>query len=293
MVLMFMGFSIIIPACNEEGAISSVLLSMVTELNKLGQPYEIIVVNDCSTDRTRDEVIASGLSITLLDHLENMGYGAAIKTGIKKAKYDLIVITDADGTYPVKMIPELVNTAIQENHDMVVGARTGLNVNIPFIRKPAKWVIGQLANYLSGVKIPDINSGLRVMKKSILERYIKILPDGFSLTSTITLAMLTNGHSVKYIPIDYYKREGKSKIRPIQDTFNFIQLIIRTVLYFNPLKIFVPLSCFLVLLAFFVLVGSKVFLGRAMDVSFGVILMAAVMVMAIGMLADLIDKRLS
>lgn len=287
-----MSFSVIIPAYNEEGSMRSVLSSMVAELDKLGTPYEIIVVNDCSTDRTRDEVIASGLSITLLDHLDNKGYGAAIKTGIKKAKHNLIVITDADGTYPVKMIPELVNTAIQENHDMVVGARTGLNVNIPLIRKPAKWIIGQLANYLSGVKIPDLNSGLRVMKKTVLERYIKILPDGFSLTSTITLAMLTNGHSVKYVPIDYYKRKGKSKIRPIQDTFNFIQLVVRATLYFNPLKVFIPLSFFLVLFAFLLLIGSKLFLERAMDVSFGVILMAAVMVMAIGMLADLIDKRL-
>lgn len=287
-----MSFSVIIPAYNEEGSMRSVLSSMVAELDKLGTPYEIIVVNDCSTDRTRDEVIASGLPITLLDHLDNKGYGAAIKTGIKKAKHNLIVITDADGTYPVKMIPELVNTAIQENHDMVVGARTGLNVNIPLIRKPAKWIIGQLANYLSGVKIPDLNSGLRVMKKTVLERYIKILPDGFSLTSTITLAMLTNGHSVKYVPIDYYKRKGKSKIRPIQDTFNFIQLVVRATLYFNPLKVFIPLSFFLVLFAFLLLIGSKLFLERAMDVSFGVILMAAVMVMAIGMLADLIDKRL-
>lgn len=287
-----MSFSVIIPAYNEDGSMRSVLSSMVAELDKLGTPYEIIVVNDCSTDRTRDEVIASGLSITLLDHLDNKGYGAAIKTGIKKAKHNLIVITDADGTYPVKMIPELVNTAIQENHDMVVGARTGLNVNIPLIRKPAKWIIGQLANYLSGVKIPDLNSGLRVMKKTVLERYIKILPDGFSLTSTITLAMLTNGHSVKYVPIDYYKRKGKSKIRPIRDTFNFIQLVVRATLYFNPLKVFIPLSFFLVLFAFLLLIGSKLFLERAMDVSFGVILMAAVMVMAIGMLADLIDKRL-
>tara|TARA_B100000315_G_scaffold8245_1_gene8157 strand:- start:10999 stop:11865 length:867 start_codon:yes stop_codon:yes gene_type:complete len=287
-----MGFSIIIPAYNEDGSIRSVLSSMIKEFDKFGHPYEIIVVNDCSTDRTRDEVVASGLSITLLDHLDNRGYGAAIKTGIKKAKYNLIVISDADGTYPVKMIPELVNTAVQENHDMIVGARTGLNVNIPFIRKPAKWIIGWLANYLSGVKIPDLNSGLRVMKKTILERYIKVLPNGFSLTSTITIAMLTNGHSVKYMPIDYYKRHGKSKIKPIQDTLNFIQLIVRTTLYFNPLKVFVPLSFFLVLFAFLILIGSKLLLDRAMDVSFGVVLMTAVMVMAIGMLADLINKRL-
>ena len=175
---------------------------------------------------------------------------------------------------------------------MVVGARVGSKVKIPLIRKPAKWFITKLASYLTGTKIPDLNSGLRVMKKEVVEKYIRILPDGFSFTSTITLAMLTNGYSVKYVPIDYFRRYGKSKIKPIQDTLNFIQLIIRTVLYFNPLKVFVPLSLFLVLLAFLVLLGSWVLTGKVMDVTFGVVLMTAVMVMTIGMLADLIDKRL-
>ena len=104
--------------------------------------------------------------------------------------------------------------------------------------------------------------------------------------------MITNGYRVKYVPIDYFERKGKSKIRPIRDTLNFIQLIIRTVMYFNPLKIFVPLSLSLLLLALLVLAGSWIFMGKAMDVTFGVILMTSVMVLAIGMLADLIDKRL-
>lgn len=287
-----MNYSIIIPAYNEEKAIRSVLLAIATESDKFGKSYEIIVVNDCSTDKTKSEINASGLPVKLIDHPRRMGYGAAIKTGVKKSKYNLIIITDADGTYPVAMIPKLVSIAIKEKHDMVVGARTGSNVNIALIRRPAKWAINQLANYLSGVKIPDLNSGLRVMKKTIFERYIKILPDGFSLTSTITLCVLTNGHSAKYIPIDYYKRKGKSKIKPIQDTLNFIQLLIRTTLYFNPLKVFVPLSILLVLFSFVILIGSKFLFGRAWDVSFGVTLMTAVMVMVIGMLADLIDKRL-
>ncbi len=115
---------------------------------------------------------------------------------------------------------------------------------------------------------------------------------GFSFTTTITLAMLTNGYSVKYMPIDYLKRKGKSKIKPIQDTLNFIQLIIRTVLYFNPLRVFIPLSISLIVFAFMVLVLSWLFTGKVMDVSFGVILMTAVTVMTIGLLADLIDKRI-
>jgi len=150
----------------------------------------------------------------------------------------------------------------------------------------------KLANYLSEMKIPDLNSGLRIMKKDILEEFIHLLPDGFSFTSTITLAMLTNGYSTKYEKIDYLGRVGKSKIRPIRDTLNFVQLIVRTTMYFNPLKVFIPLSMLLVIFAFIVLFVSHYLFGEAFDVSFGVLMMTAVMVSAIGMLADLINKRI-
>ena len=163
---------------------------------------------------------------------------------------------------------------------------------MPLIRKPAKWFLKHLAKYLAGQKIPDLNSGLRVMRKEVIEKFMNILPDGFSFTTTITLAMLTNNHSVKYVDINYKYRRGNSKIRPIYDTINFVQLILRTILYFNPLKIFVPLSLFLVAAAFLVFVLSWAFFGQIMDVSFGILLMTAVTVMAIGMLAELIDKRM-
>jgi glycosyltransferase involved in cell wall biosynthesis len=283
------GVSIIIPAFNEEAGISKVLEEILLEMNKSSIDYEIVVVDDGSTDRTVEIVREEGIEV--VQHFSNRGYGAAIKTGITKVKYDSIVITDADGTYPNERICELVSIFENEKLDMVVGSRVGKNVKIPLIRRPAKWAITKLANCLSGRKIPDINSGLRVMKKSVVNKFINILPDGFSLTTTITLAMLTNNHSVKYIPIDYFSRKCKSKIRPIYDTLNFIQLIIRTVLYFNPIKVFAPLSIILLVLAFVVLIVSWQLTGKAMDVTFGVILMTAVMVMAIGMLADLIDKR--
>ena len=225
-------FSIIIPCFNEENSI----LETIKELQALDLNCEIVLVDDGSNDNTY-EIIRNIAGIKLVRHEENRGYGAAIKTGIKSAQYEIVTITDADGTYPNERIPELVKIFEEGNFDMVVGARTGKNVKIPLIRKPAKWFINKLANYLAGTKIPDLNSGLRVMKKEVLERFIRILPDGFSFTSTITLSMLTNGYSVKYVPIDYFKREGKSKIKPIQDTLNFIQLIIRIVLYFDPLKI--------------------------------------------------------
>ena len=285
------GFSLIIPVYNEE---KESLANTISQLLQIPWPEngEIIVVDDGSDEKVEDLGISGMDRVKIICHKRNRGYGAALKTGISNAHNECIVITDADGTYPNRRIPELVEMYEKGNFDMVVGARVGGNVKIPLIRKPAKWFITKLASYLIGTKIPDLNSGLRVMKKEVVEKYMNILPDGFSFTSTITLAMFTNGYSVKYAPIDYFQRKGKSKIKPIQDTLNFIQLIIRTVLYFNPLKVFIPLSLFLVLLAFFVLLGSLVLTGKAMDVTFGVVLMTAVMVMVIGMLADLIDKRI-
>jgi hypothetical protein len=174
---------------------------------------------------------------------------------------------------------------------MVVGARTGETVKIPLLRKPAKKFLNILANYLAGVKIPDLNSGLRAFRKDVARQFFPILPSGFSFTTTITLAMLSNGYRVKYLPINYHQREGRSKIHPIRDTVGFTTLIVRTTLYFNPLKVFMPLAGIVALSAVALLVFSKLVLNRVMDISVIVLLSAALQIAVIGMLADLIDKR--
>jgi glycosyltransferase involved in cell wall biosynthesis len=279
--------SIVIPAYNEEKGIGAVLENVTS----LDGRFEIIVVDDGSEDNTAT-IVENYSSVRLIHQQHNMGYGAALKAGIESASTETVLIMDADGTYPHETIPDLIKTMQDGKYSMVVGARTAKNIKIPLIRKPAKWFINKLANYLSGMKIPDLNSGLRIMKKSDIERFLHFLPSGFSFTTTITLALLVNNFPVKYFPITYDKRKGKSKIRPIRDTLNFIQLIIRTILYFNPLKVFVPLSISLVIFAFLLLAGSWIYLEKPLDVTFGVILMTSVMVLAIGMLADLIDKRI-
>ena len=223
--------SIIIPAYNEREGITHVIESLRLLREKHGPRWEIIVVDDGSTDGTPEMVKKFG-DVVLIQHPLNRGYGAAIKTGMRHAKYNTLVISDADGTYPVNDIPKLI--AQLPKSDMVVGARHSNSSNIPMSRRPAKWMLNKLANYLTGTKIPDLNSGLRVMKKDIVMNYVHLLPDGFSFTTTITLAMLTNNYRVEFVPIEYKIRSGKSKIRPIRDTMNFIQLIIRTVLYFDP-----------------------------------------------------------
>jgi glycosyltransferase involved in cell wall biosynthesis len=276
--------SVIIPAFNEEEGIEKVLNEL--KLLELGKNSEIIVVDDCSTDQTFQRASIKGVKV--IHHNQNLGYGAALKTGIRHAKNGIIIITDADGSYPIKNIPIILENI--KDVDMVVGARVEKKVHIPFFRRPAKWFINKLANRLSGVKIPDLNSGFRAMRKERVERFYSILPNSFSFTTTLTLAFLTNGYSVKFIPIEYYKRKGKSKISPIKDTLNFTQLVIRTVMYFDPLKIFLPLSLFFFIASATVLIVSWL-LGRLMDVTTIILFVAGVQLLAIGMIADLIDKR--
>ena len=282
--------SIVVPAFNEQGAIREVMEKMVAEMADAGIPHEIIVVNDGSTDGTAEE-ISKIANITPINHPVNKGYGASLKTGIRHAQYPLICITDADGTYPNHRIPDLVNRLCEQNLDMVVGARIGDNVSIPLIRRPAKWALRQIANYVAGKHIPDLNSGLRVFRRDVANRFLPILPDKFSFTTTITMGTLTNGYDVEFVPIDYYHRVGNSKIRPIHDTINFVQLVFRIGLYFAPSKIFVPLAIMTFIAGILWGLASLLLFGQLADVSTVVILFSAFQIGAMGLLAEQINLR--
>lgn len=279
--------SVVIPVYNEEKCIEDIVIELKKILRESNTDYELIIVDDGSTDKSA-EIIERLDGIKFIRHSRNIGYGGALKTGIKKAKGNIIAITDADGTYPSEMIPELIKHV--DEFDMVVGARAKDSKNISLLRKPAKWVLGKLANYLSETDIPDLNSGLRVFKKDVAIRFYHIFPPGFSFTTTITLAMHCNDYDVKYIPIEYGKREGKSKIRPIKDTLNFVQLIWRTVMYFNPLKIFLPLAAFL-FFGFIVSLSFDIFVLDNLTDKTIISFLAFIQIIALGLLADLIDKR--
>ncbi|MBW2394067.1 MAG: glycosyltransferase family 2 protein [Deltaproteobacteria bacterium] len=231
------GFSVVIPAFNEEDGIVPALRQLKDALRGVTRPYEIIVVDDGSTDRTAERALSEDVQV--IQAPTNRGYGASLKTGIRAARYDILVITDADGTYPPESIPKLVEQT--KTFEMVVGARVGAQVAIPLSRRPAKWFLGKLASYLAGQKIPDLNSGLRAMRRELVERYEHLLPSGFSFTTTITLSALCRDHLVQYETIDYHPRTGDSKIRP-RHAFDFLLLIIRTIVYFNPLKVFLPVG---------------------------------------------------
>ncbi|MGB7294724.1 MAG: glycosyltransferase family 2 protein [Candidatus Aminicenantales bacterium] len=283
--------SVVIPVYNEEKAIPDTVAFFKDLLNNYPD-IEVIFVDDGSTDRTR-QILKDGLDarMRLVANEKNKGYGAAIKKGAQLASHDNIAITDADGSYPNERIIEFFQKLVSEKAAMVVGARTGKMVKIGFLRKLPKLVLTKLAEYLSESEIPDLNSGLRVIDKELIQKSSKYLPQGFSFTTTITLFLLSNNQKILYIPIDYYKRVGKSKIRPLRDTMNFLQLIIRTVMFFNPLKVFLPLSLFFVLAALVVLVVSYI-LGKVMDVTTILLFVTGLQLLALGLLADLIDKRL-
>lgn len=278
------GFSVVIPAYDEESGIADSLRELHRSLESCGRPFEVIVVDDGSHDATA--AIARREGVTVISHSVNRGYGAALKTGIRRARYDTIVITDADGTYPSAAIPKLVER-LDDSFEMAVGARIGDNVAIPWARRPAKWLLRHLASYLVGQPIPDLNSGLRAMKRSLVQRYEHLLPSGFSFTTTITLAALSRDHLVHYESIDYRPRQGSSKIRPAH-AFDFLLLILRTMVYFNPLKIFLPLG------GFFFVVGLGKF---AFDLTVGNLsesaifaLLTASLVWAVGLISDQISR---
>ncbi len=272
--------SVVIPAFNEAAHVAEQVQAVDATMRQTGWTYEILVIDDGSTDGTADAAAAGGLA-RVIRRSENRGYGAALKLGIRLASYGWILITDADGTYPVESIPHLL--ALHDTNSMVVGARTGATVKVPLARRPAKWFLNRLASYLAGRHLPDINSGLRLMRRTFVQRYEHLLPDGFSFTTTITLSAACNRHPMVYVPINYLARLGQSKIRP-RHAYDFTLLIVRTIVFFNPLKVFLPLGLLLAL------AGAAKF---AYDVSrdnlsesavLGVL--GALIVWAVGLLAD-------
>lgn len=276
--------TIVVPAYNETGGIHPTLEQLRAATRDLDA--EILVVDDGSTDDTAAKAERAGVRV--LRHDQNRGYGASLKTGIRHAAGELICITDADGTYPNDRIPELV--ALMDRYDMVVGARTGANVAIPLARRPAKRVLNVLANLLSGTRIPDLNSGLRVFRRSVADKYMHFLPSGFSFTTTITMAMLNDDYLVKFVPVDYYHRAGRSKIRPLRDTYGFLMLLLRVTMYFKPLKIFLPVSLLLLLASAVTFLAD---LTRETGISDKTVILtlATGMVFLVGLLADAVANR--
>jgi glycosyltransferase involved in cell wall biosynthesis len=281
--------SVVIPVHNEEEAIGEDLDTIFRTMDGTGRSYEVIVVDDGSTDGTA-QVVRARPRARLIQHDSNRGTGAALMTGIRQAAGQIVVMTDGDGTYPNQDIPRLL--AYLGEFDLVVGARQGEQGSWPWLRRPAKTLIRWLASYLTETHIPDLNSGLRAFKKELACKFFPILPNGHSWVSTITIAFLSNGYSVKYVPIAYYRRKGRgSHFRPLRDTYNYVLLLIRTIAYFNPLKVFLPLSLLLFALGAIKLVRDLIVFNWHVPGSTLMIILTAFQLLAIGLLADLIVRR--
>jgi glycosyltransferase involved in cell wall biosynthesis len=279
--------SVVIPAYNEGKGVGSVVEQVLGTLRGAGIECEVIVVDDGSADDTAEAAERAGALV--LRHGSNRGYGAALKTGILAGQYELIAITDADGTYPIGRLPELVQAAASA--DMVVGARTGEKVHIPLVRKPAKWLLNALANHVTDTTIPDLNSGMRVFWRSAALQYFNILPDQFSFTATITISMLCDRYAVRFVPIDYHKRTGRSKIVP-WDAGTFLILILRTAVLFKPLRVFLPVA---MLFLTYGLAKGTVDLVRDHFISASATLamLGFIQIFLMGMIADAVATRLN
>ncbi|MBN1119239.1 MAG: glycosyltransferase family 2 protein [Bacteroidales bacterium] len=232
--------TIIIPAFNEEEGIGETLdrLIPVAKANN----FDIVVINDGSTDNTKN--IVEGKDVRLINHPLNKGYGASLKTGIKAVTTEYIALYDADGQHNPEDLINLWQN-IRER-DMLVGMR-GKDSHQDWMRKPGKWILKKTADFLTGIKIPDLNSGLRIIKRECVINRLHLFSDSFSFSTTSTVALMNLGYFVDYYPIKVNKRIGKSTVKQLKHGTSTLMLILRLVVLFNPLKVFIPVSLTLLL----------------------------------------------
>lgn len=235
--------SIVLPAFNEEAGLLATLDALRAVLRGSTRTYEIVVVDDGSTDAT-PRILAACSDVTVVRHAVRQGYGAALKAGIRAARYPLVVVMDADGTYPVAAVPRLVDGCATA--DMVIGARIGRHVQAAPARGAVKWCFRQFAQWITHRRIPDLNSGLRAFDRRVAECCMALLPDGFSFTTTITVASLLEGLVVRFDSVDYMPRIGRSKVRPVQDTLRIARQLLRLGVLLAPLRTCVALAAPLV-----------------------------------------------
>lgn len=287
--------SVLIPAFNEEQAIETTVRRVHAAFAAAADPFEIIVIDDGSTDGTPDILRNITLpQLHVITHSRNRGYGASMKTGIRRSRGSLIATIDADGTYPMEEFPKLLRELRSGQADMAVGARVKRGASIPWIRRPAKAVLGLLARTLTGMDIPDLNSGMRIFTRELGERYMHLYPQRFSFTITITLAALTNDYIVTFLPIDYHKRIGQSTmssgLNGVRNFLHFLGLIVRIVTYFRPLKFFVWPSALLMALGLGT-IGYTLFIGRNVSDSGMLMLLTGLQIGLFGLLAETVVRN--
>lgn len=233
--------SLVLPAKNEAGAIGET----ISKIHALKIATEIIVVNDGSTDTTKE--ISEQAGAKVISHPYSKGNGAAIKTGARNAIGDVIIFMDADGQHDPQDIPRLL-AKIEQGYDLVVGARQkGSQASVG--RGIANKLYNNLASYMSEHKVEDLTSGFRAVRAEKFREFIYLLPNGFSYPTTSTMAFFRAGYSVTYVPIHAAKRIGKSHIHPLKDSVRFFLIIFKIATLYSPLKMFLPFAIILFMLA--------------------------------------------
>ncbi|MGI8758226.1 MAG: glycosyltransferase family 2 protein [Acidimicrobiales bacterium] len=279
--------SVVLPVYNEIGHLEAELDRIREGLDASSYRYEIVVVDDGSTDGS-GERLRQIEGIRLIRFPHNRGTGSARKAGTRAARGRVVVWTDADMTYPNDEIALLVKEL--EGADQVVGARTSEQGTVKALRVPAKWLVRMLASYLTKTSIPDLNSGFRAFRRSVALQYLHLLPPGFSCVTTITMAFLANGYSVRYVPIEYQPRAGTSKFHWWADTKRYLAQIVRLVLSYNPLRVFLPLAGALLALGMLKLGYDVVDKDLRLATNTLLIFFAAFQLFVLGLLADLVVR---
>ena len=279
--------TVVLPVFNERGHIRTEIERIRSALDASPYTYEIVVVDDGSSDGSAEE-LREIEGIRLVVFPQNRGSGAARRAGTHAAQGRVVVWTDADMTYPNDEIPRLVKEL--DGYDQVVGARTSEQGTQKALRVPAKWIIRKLASYLVEKPIPDLNSGMRAFRADVARQYLHLLPQGFSHVTTITMAFLANGYSVKYVPIEYSTRAGKSKFHWWRDTKNYLVQVVRMVLSYKPLRVFLPFSTTLLALGLAKLGFDWWNRDFRLAANTLLILFAGLLFLGIGLLADLIVR---
>jgi polyisoprenyl-phosphate glycosyltransferase len=280
--------SVVVPAFNEAGAIGDTIAKIRTTLD--GTDHEVVIVDDGCTDRTAQEAAAAGARV--ISHPHNLGYGAALKTGIRAAVFDTIVITDADGTYPISEMPRLI-AEFRRGFNMTVGARTGEHYHESLLKSPLRYLLKWLVEFTTGRHIPDVNSGLRVFSRQEILPYLDHLCNTFSFTTSVTLAYMMTAKFVGYVPITYNERIGRTKVRLFRDSLRTLQYIVQAILYYNPLKMFLLISAVLFLAgSVLMIIAVQWKIMTAFFLGVGSLLLMIV-VFCLGLLAELLSKILA
>ena len=282
--------SLVIPCLNEEGIIVETIQKARSVFDSMDlEDYEIIIVDDGSTDQSAKLALSEGAKV--IGHPHNVGYGKSIKDGISQAQYDTIIISDADGTYPLEEIPKLTKE-YEKGFDMVVGARAGLHYRESWSKEILRYILKWLVEFTAGRPIPDINSGLRVFSRKVSMQFFNRLCDTYSFTTGITLAYMMSMKYVCYIPIIYKNRVGKSKVRIFRDSLRTLQYIVEAILFYNPIKIFIVL-CFLNILFSLACFSMAYILNLENGFFIGVAgVLATFVIFSLGLLSILLSKNL-